>query len=78
MFKTHYSCKAYDGNYEHIKHLYFLHTMTLHSLSCVSHTNKTKAMKNFVLEGNICCEAWGSHSGVAEDSNLLGSHRVTG
>jgi len=34
-------------------------------------------MKNFVLEGNICCEAWDSHNGVVEDSSLLGSHPVS-
>jgi len=34
-------------------------------------------MKNVVLEGNICCEAWGSHSGEVEDSSLLGSHPMS-
>jgi hypothetical protein len=78
VFKTRYSYKAYDGNYKNIKHLYFLHIMTLPSLSCISHTNNKKSvMKNFVLEGNICCEVWGSHSGVVEDSSLLGCHPLS-
>jgi hypothetical protein len=77
VFKTRYSDKAYDGNYKHINHLYFLHIMTVHSLSYISYTNKRKVMKNFVLEWNICSEAWGSHSGVVEDSSLLGSHPVS-
>jgi hypothetical protein len=77
VFQTHYSYKAYDGNYKHINHLYFLHIMTLHSLSCISHTNKRKVMKNSVLEGNTWCEAWGSHNGGVKDSSLLGFHPVS-
>jgi hypothetical protein len=49
VFKTHYSYKAYERNYKHIKHLYFLFIMMPHSLLCISHTNRTKVMKNFVL-----------------------------
>ena len=56
--------------------IYTSYISTLHSHH-VYHTNKRKVMKNFVLEGNICYEAWDSHTGVIEDSSLLGSHPVS-